>query len=77
LDNGLYRGGTPLLLFYRGAAIGHEIIQGSLRLFQVKKIPRLQHLASVAYHLIDFDRIVPAVIGAVVIDTTDILVLVW
>lgn len=67
---------TQLLLTHRGAAIRHEIIQSPLRLFRINKVSGIQHLAIVPYHLIDSDRIVLAIIGAVVIDTTDILVLV-
>ena len=65
-----------LLPTNRGAAISHEIIQSPLRLFRISKVSGIQHLAFVPYHLIDIDRIVLAVVGAVVIDTTDILVLV-
>jgi len=60
----------------RRAAISHEIIQGSLCLFRVDSIPGFQHLAPVSYHLIDSDRVVPAIIGAVVINATDVLFLV-
>ena len=65
-----------LLLTHRGAAISHEIIQSPLCLFRIRKVSGIQHLAIVPYHLIDSDWIVFAVVGAVVIDTTDILVLV-
>ena len=68
---------TQLLPAHRGPAISHEIIQSPLRLFRARKITGFQHLAFVPYHLIDIDRIVFAVVGAVVIDTTDIPVLVW
>lgn len=60
----------------RGAAISHENIQSPLRLFRISKVSGFQHLAIVPNHLIDIDRIVLALVGTVVIDTTDILVLV-
>ena len=65
-----------LLPNHSGAAISHENIQSPLRLFRISKISGFQHLAIVPYHLIDIDRIVLALVGTVVIDTTDILVLV-
>ena len=65
-----------LLLTHRGAAISHENIQSPLRSFRIRKVSGLQHLAIVPYHFIDIDRIVLALVGAVVINTTDIFVLV-
>ena len=41
----------------------------------MNKIPGFQHLAFVPYHLVDVDRIGFALVRAVEIDTTDILVL--
>lgn len=67
----------PALSAQRGAAIRHEIIQCPLCLFRINKIPGLQHLAFVPHHLIDVDRIVSAVFGAVVINPTDKLLLPW
>jgi len=64
-----------LLLTHRRATISHQVIQRRLRLLRLSKIFGFQHLASVPYHLIDIDRIVSALLWAVVIDTTDILVL--
>ena len=65
-----------LRLTHRRPAIGHEIVQSPLRMFWVQQIARFQHLAFVPHHLSDIDRIVPAVIGTVVVDTTDILALI-
>ena len=64
-----------LLLTHRRAAISHQIIKRPLRLLRLGNIFGFKHLASVPYHLIDIDRVVPAFVGSVVIDTTDILVL--
>jgi len=61
---------------HRWAAISHDCIQPSLRLFRVIKIPCFEHFAFIPDHLIDIDRIVPAVLWTVVIDAADVLVLV-
>lgn len=66
---------SRVLFAKRGAAISHEIIQRFLRLFRVGNIPGFQHFALISYHFVDSDRIVPAVIGAVVIDAANVLVL--
>ncbi len=56
---------TWLRLANGRAAIDHEIIQDSLRLFQVSEILVFQHLEFVSHHLLDLDRIVSAVVWAV------------
>ena len=64
------------LATYRRAAVSHKIVQCLLCLCRVGKIPGLQHLAFVSYHLIDVDGVDFAVVRTIKIDAADILVLV-
>jgi hypothetical protein len=67
---------SSMLLFTHGwTAVSHQIIKGSLCPFRVDKIPLLQHLTVVIYHLFDCDRVMFAIIGSIKIDTADIFVL--
>lgn len=68
----------PLFSLRHGwPAIRHEIVQLFLRLLRFDQILNFQHFAFIFYHLIDSDRVVFAVVGAVVIDIAAILILIW
>jgi len=55
--------------------IRHEAIELPLRLFRIIKVPSIEHLAFVPEHFLDSDRVVPEIIRAIMIDTTDVFFL--
>ena len=63
------------LALYRRPAIRHEPVQCYLRLFWPAKIAGLKHLAIILDHLLDIDRVMLAVVRAIVIDAADVFIL--
>lgn len=57
----------------RRSTISHDRVEFSLSALQVFEIPALQHLAVVPDHILDPNRIVFAVVGAIGINTAYIL----
>ena len=67
--------GTQPLPAHGRAAIGHDIVQRSLRPLRVVQVSGLQHFAFIPYHLLDANGVVSAVFRAVAVDAADIPVL--
>lgn len=63
------------LALHRRSAVGHKPVQRDLRLYWPAQVMSLEHLTVILDHLLDIHRVVFAVVGTVVVDAADVLIL--